>query len=549
MVRSRGPQATAAVTLLIALPSAGVAVDVVDSEGATCRRDLDGLRCEIGVLAAGATHLVRLRVQGDHASTPLIMATADAIDDGYAGNDSAAVQFRIDDPIDLGLLLASGGVGIEDRDIEGSVTLRSDGRDPAVGAVLEFQISAAGTLRSAGMHNGAPCALVTPQRARCALPPVSRGTQLHVDYTAQFAEPGSYEVKFTLLTPGDTAAGNDTLTRAILVRPYNDIAVSGDLDLTRLMIGDTREHTFKVTAGPRALDSARFIARHFLPGVRVAAIRASNGDCQLDAETGGSCDFSALAAGSEVEVTVSWHAEDAAETEVVVGVTTMGDVAMTNNIVRGRAEVMGPTDLELRVNTAAVNGATGTTLDFPPITVANGAEKAFGTKLEVKLPRGVTLVSMSAAHAVCSGTSLLQCEFGELDAHSTTTVHISVRASQRGTHMSSLRLTSANDTNPANDAREVELEITGSTGVAAAQSGGGGGSFEWLTLLMLGAGLYVCILGRLRTTRTSFQVVSPDPNYRDDPRRLVGDRLRRAAEAHRRHLHQCAGGRHADRAR
>ena len=498
MVRSRGPEATAAVTLLVAFPSADVAVEVVDSEGAPCLRDLDNLRCELGVLASGATHLVRLRVRGDHASSPLIMATADALDDGYAGNDSAAVQFRIDNAIDLGLLLASGGVGIEDRLIEGSVALRSDGREPAVGAVLEFQISDAGTLRSARIHNGDHCELVTLQRARCVLPDVSHGTQLSVDYTAQFDEPGSYEVRFTLQTPGDTADGNDTLTRAILVRPYNDIAVSGDLDLTRLMVGESREHSFKVKAGPRALDSARFIAKHFLPGVRVAAIRASKGDCQVDAEAGGRCDFSALAAGSEVEVAVSWLAEDPGEAEVNVGVSTLGDVAMTNNIVRGRAEVMGPTDLELRADTT-VNGVTGATLDFPPITIANGAGKAFDTTLQVALPSGVTLVSISAAHAICSGTAELQCQFGELDANSKSTVHISVRADKRGSHLATLKLSAMNDVNPANDVREVALEITSTQDVTAASSGGGGGgSFEWLTLLLLGVGLSICVRERAR---------------------------------------------------
>jgi hypothetical protein len=61
-----------------------------------------------------------------------------------------------------------------------------------------------------------------------------------------------------------------------------------------------------------------------------------------------------------------------------------------------------------------------------------------------------------------------------------------VRASQRGTHRSTLKLSSANDTNPANDSREVAVEISGSTGTAAANSGGGGGgSFEWLSLALL----------------------------------------------------------------
>jgi len=405
-------------------------------------------------------------------------------------------------------LFASGGVGIEDRIIEGSVTLRSDGREVAAGAALEIQISDEGSLRSAAIHNGAPCERLTHQRMRCAVPTLSRGAQLHADYTAQFAEPGSYEVKFTLQTPGDTAPDNDTLTRAILVRPYNDIAVSGDLDLTRLMVGDRREHTFTVKTGPRALDSARFIAKHFLPGLRVDAIRAGNGACEVDADKGGSCDFLALPADSEFEVVVSWHAVDAAETEVAVGVVTFGDVAMTNNIVRGRAEVMGATDLELRVDTA-VNGVTGSTLNFPNITIANGDQKAFGTKLEVTLPREMTLVSISAANAICSGTSLLQCEFGELDANSTTTVHISVRANQRGNHLSSLKLTSVNDTNPANDQRDVAFEITGSQGVSAASSGGGGGSFEWLTLLLLGTGLFISVRERLRTNCMSSQAESP----------------------------------------
>ena len=122
-----------------------------------------------------------------------------------------------------------------------------------------------------------------------------------------------------------------------------------------------------------------------------------------------------------------------------------------------------PTDLELRV-AAAASATAGATFDFPAISVVNGAEKAFGTRLEVTLPAEVTLVSLSASNAICSGTAVLRCDFDEIDALGTATVNLTVRASQRGTHMSSLKLTSANDTNPANDSREVAVEISGSTG-------------------------------------------------------------------------------------
>jgi hypothetical protein len=160
-------------------------------------------------------------------------------------------------------------------------------------------------------------------------------------------------------------------------------------------------------------------------------------------------------------------------------------VVPVNNEVRGRAEVMAATDLELRVAESA-GGASGSTLDFPQISVVNAGEMAFGARLEVTLPAEMSLVNVSAANAICSGTTVLRCDFAELEPHSTSTVNLSVRSGSRGSYSSALKVSSLNDTNPANDARNVAFEISGSTPVtAAAKTGGGGGRFEWLTLLLL----------------------------------------------------------------
>jgi hypothetical protein len=94
-------------------------------------------------------------------------------------------------------------------------------------------------------------------------------------------------------------------------------------------------------------------------------------------------------------------------------------------------------------------------------------------------------VSVSAANAICSGTTLLRCDFAALEANSTSTVNISVRAGARGRYASSLKLTSINDTNPANDSRQVMFEISAAATPAAPATGGGGGRFEWLSLLLL----------------------------------------------------------------
>jgi len=186
-----------------------------------------------------------------------------------------------------------------------------------------------------------------------------------------------------------------------------------------------------------------------------------------------------------------------------VAVSTAGDVVSSNNEVRGRAEVMAPTDLELRV-AASVDGPAGSMLDFPPISVVNGAEKAVGARLEVTLPAEVTLVSISAANAICSGTGELRCDFGELEANSTSTVNLVVRSAARGSYSSALKLTAMNDTNAANDSRNVAVQISGgsSGGVASAStSGGGGGSFEWLGLALL-AGITSRRLAVRKVSRT-----------------------------------------------
>jgi hypothetical protein len=165
-------------------------------------------------------------------------------------------------------------------------------------------------------------------------------------------------------------------------------------------------------------------------------------------------------------------------------VSTAGDVVSSNNSVTARVETHGTTDLELRVE-PSVSGPRSNTLSFPLISVVNGADKAFGTRLEVTLPAEVTVLSVSASNATCSGTSVLRCDFTDLDAGAIATVGLTVRASANGNFVSSLKLTAANDDNPANDSRDVALAISGgdTAGVAGKRSGGGRVEFCMLVLL------------------------------------------------------------------
>ncbi|HET7809693.1 MAG TPA: M12 family metallo-peptidase [Steroidobacteraceae bacterium] len=486
-VRSLGTQATGDVAVWISMRSGVAVLDSLNAGGATCSEDIDSWHCVLGAIAPGDSRVVRMRVRGLGVGSVDVQAMAEAADDGYNPNNSTGVRLRIDNAVDLGIALASGGVGIEDVPIDGQVSVRSGGRDTASNAILELAIPSGGTLLRAHVQEGADCQIVDPRHARCALPPLARGAYAYIDWRVLFDDPGSYEAKFTLSTPGDSATGNDSLTRTLLVRPYNDIGVTGALDLTQFIVGDTRELTFEVSSARRLLSQARFVASNARPGVEVSAIRADFGDCKVVADTGGVCDFTNLAPDSRVRVTVTWSAlAPATAQEVEVSVSTPGDVSVANDELAGTADVVGHTDVELRVDTAS-DGISGQVMDFPPIAVVNGDEKAVGTRLEVNLPAGVALVSVSAANAICSGTTVLRCDFAELEANSTSTVNLSLRAGAGGNYVSALQLSSLNDVNPANDSREVALNISSTRKpTAEAKAGGGGGSLEWLSLALLG---------------------------------------------------------------
>ncbi|MEO8018102.1 MAG: hypothetical protein ABI769_09830, partial [Pseudomonadota bacterium] len=408
-----------------------------------------------------------------------------AADDGYTPNNSAATQLRVDHLVDLQVIMASGGSGLEDAAFDGQVTLRSSGRQPASGATLTIDLNSAGALRSAAIHNGAACTLVTAQRARCLLPTMTRNSQLFVDYSAEFADPGSFDIVFTAAAPGDTAPDNDVLNRVVLVRPFNDIAVSGSLEMASLFAGQVREKIFAVTTDRRALGNARFVAGTVPEGLTVDFIAASTGDCHVDTDAGGICDFVDLPPFSNLTVTVTYRAAQGSWViDPVVSVSTPGDVVSTNNSLTARVETHGSTDLELRVEPTA-SGPASSTLSFPLISVVNGAEKAFGAQLEITLPAEVALVGVSASNATCSGTRVLRCDFTDLDAGDIATVGLTVRASANGSFVSSLKLTATNDSNPANDSREVTLAISGGEPSAAKAPKGGGGRVEFWMLALL----------------------------------------------------------------
>ena len=59
----------------------------------------------------------------------------------------------------------------------------------------------------------------------------------------------------------------------MLVRPFNDARISGSIDFGSLIVGQTHEETFTISADRRSLAAARFVAPNYLPGLRALSLR------------------------------------------------------------------------------------------------------------------------------------------------------------------------------------------------------------------------------------------------------------------------------------
>jgi hypothetical protein len=234
--------------------------------------------------------------------------------------------------------------------------------------------------------------------------------------------------------------------------------------------------------------------------IRASAGQTDSGNCRVDAELGGICDFTDLPPHASVSVYVTYLAlQGSWSIDPVVSVSATGDVVSTNNAITAHVDTLAATDLELRVD-GTLAGRPSASLSFPLISVVNGAEQAFGTRLEVTLPAQVVLVSVSASSATCSGSNVLRCDFSDLPPGATATVALIVRATATGSYVSALKLSASNDSNSANDAREVNVEITGASVAVVSESSaagkGGGGRIEfWMV------GLLVLLAGRRLATR------------------------------------------------
>lgn len=449
-------------------------------------------QCTLGTLAAGEAREVVIRGRADAIGAYLFHYNVSAPQQDYNGNDSTSRGLVVRHPVDIRVSTTNAS-GIESREFSGFVQLESLGINTVTSELtLELPPQVRVVRANTGLGD---CALPDAQHVQCTFNFSQAGDSRFLTWFGISDEPGTYAVKAAVSTPGDGDDSNDHSQSSLAIAALQDIRVDSFTAPRFVLVG--RDYTLPATVvvGSRAVTGAR--AWMDAPsGFAMSSMTSSRGNCARMSATRFECALGDLPGGATVNVMATVSAASVASTFVYVVAEASGDNDVSNNSRNALVQAVEEGDVAVTAAAAEATGTAGQSFSFPRITLRRSGP-AVDAHLELTLPSFVTVNSVSGVGS-CTGTTTLQCDLPfSSQEFQPVEVDLSLAAEAPGSFTSSVRVTSANDTNAANDETSVAITVNAAppppppssvnTGGQSSNTGGGGGSFEWLSLGLLAA--------------------------------------------------------------
>ncbi len=344
--------------------------------------------------------------------------------------------------------------------------------------------------------NSGSCEIQNPQRLRCTISFDQAGDRRFLTWFGISDVPGTYTLRTTTTTVGDGDQANDRVESPLTINALVDMRVDSLTVPASMFVG--REYTIPATVvvGTRPVTAAK-VSMEAAFGLAMDALTSSQGNCARVSMTRFECELGDLPAGTSIGLigTISGSLASSS-TMVVVRSEAQGDNDPSNDSRSALARVMEAGDLQLSVASTTVTAASGSSLSYPRISIRRTGPAVDG-RLTLTLPSFVSVNFLSGT-VICSGTATIECQlpssWPEADA---LLIDLTLAADSAGTFTSNIRVTSANDTNAANDDATVAITVTSPPpppppppsggNSSGGTGGGGGGSLEWLSLGLLAA--------------------------------------------------------------
>jgi hypothetical protein len=501
-LRSYGSQSVGSVhvdlNMTMQVPSALDSITSVTIGGNPCTRLANWhYDCVVGTMAGGETLPISVKgVATGLGQMSFLMNSYASIQDATSNDtlyEAVIVKYGLDASVSHGTSQISGVEGVE---IQGSFGGWSYGVQGSSNAVVTVELPTQVHFSRFFVRNAATtnCSIVDPQHLRCVynIPP-TESYQL-VDYVVVGDTAGVYQAKATSVMAGDQNPANDSVQWGITINPALDVGLR-DFTVPEYLI-EGRTFTVPLTV---------FTASRPVPGANATlstntsalldSVTTTAGTCTRLNQWQFSCALGDLATNSNVNVSavVSASALKGSGTfSVVVGAP--GDNVPQNDNRNKSFQVVGTSDLAVRVDPGSVTGTTGQVLTLPSMIISRTGSDPVQPKLRFSLPTGVTILSVSGgALVICSGTRDIECQLASsVPPVGTVQVDLTVNVVSAMSFTVPVSVTALNDLAAANDSASFTVTVNAavpppsSGGASSSKGGGGGGRIEWPVAIGLG---------------------------------------------------------------
>ena len=273
---------------------------------------------------------------------------------------------------------------------------------------------------------------------------------------------GGYQGRATVTLAGDDNPANDSVTWPITITPNTDIGVQAFAVPEYLVSGAEQVVPLQAFTGLRVVPGATAIveATH---GAQLLSLTTTAGTCTRVDIHGFTCALGDLPASSLI--TLQARVAAASPTgfaSLDFRVAAPGDNNLSNNQRSASFSTLDAGDLRVSVSATTVTATVDVAFVFPSISIRRAGPMVAG-RLEVTLPAGTTLRSITGSSAVCSGSTTLQCDLFSWPEDQVLQLYLNLLASAAATFTSTVRVRSFNDTNPANDEVSVAVTVNAAT--------------------------------------------------------------------------------------
>jgi hypothetical protein len=498
-------------------PPVGV-IESVTAGSVTCVTDPEFTNCDFGTLNPGDVRTVVVRFHMTSTFPSFMYASARWNEGAISAYSSTFTWVYANVTVDVAANLGNS-FGVDEGVIgEAGFNVETKGVDPGQNVTATIELAPPLRLLSIRYSNGPTgwnCEVLSPQRARCtgSFP----GGNLHTDrfavawYTFSSDTAGDHQATLTVDAANDGNSTNNVATMTLPVRPYIDVAINGPNPPRLVIAGQTTTIDATITTGKNPVPGATLVPWASDANLALDSLSVTGIDCS-QVQSGTACALGTLPANSTIAVRAVFHAVSGdGSPYAVLNVYPDRDSNRDNNRLSVPIFTVGMSDLQLTVAQASVTGTNGTSLQFPRITVNNGASTSRDVTVDIPVPPFATMRTLSVTSGICTGTTTVRCTFWGIAPNNSVTIDLALDATATGTFTSDLVLNAINDSTAGNNTTSVAVTVnapsssssssssggggssssssggTSTGGGSSGGGGGGGGRFEWLALALLGA--------------------------------------------------------------